>query len=235
MVPTSLHSCFRIVGLALACAGVGHAGATTPEIKSAGSFLGTVAPEWKALQVEVQSEESAFAHLAVALECNPSTKRVFFDALLLRMITKSSETPESDIYALGTKVEIPYPGTDWQRWLGKLPVKVGVNGGARSADFPYFAPTRLSSAGAVSVAGYVVKLNPGEMRPRVVPLLRGSKSEIAREIAGQIRRSLDGGEGSLPAAASFSLVTTGGLPVVLTFDLRELEQSILGALKKSCN
>lgn len=235
MTTFSSQTSVCLAALALSCFAIGPANSAMPVVKPGGSFLGTVAPEWRAMQVEVQSEESSFAHLAVALECNPSTKRVFFDALLLRIITKSSETPDSDLYAMGTKVEIPYPGTDWQRWLGKLSTKILVNGSAKAVDLPYFAPIRQSAGGAEPVAGYVVKLNPGEMRPREVTLLKGSKTEIAKEISGQIRRSLDGGEGTLPASVGFSFFSTSGRPVTLTFDLQGLEQTVLGALKSSCN
>lgn len=197
-----------------------------PELRPSDSFLKTQDPAWKAFQLVFPSVESNFAELLIAVECNPQAKRVFFDGLLLSILIRANETPDSDIYALGTKVEDPFPGTDWQQWLGKLRATISVAGQPKAVELPYFGPK--------GKAGYVAKLTPGEMRPREVAVLRGSKAEIAKSIASQVGQAVGVPDGAPLGPVGLGVTTTGGRPVSLTFDLAGAEAAVLNGLSQSC-
>lgn len=216
---------FRTLFVSVACL-IAPATYGAPALRPSESFLKTQDPAWKGFQLSVPSQESNFAELIIAAECNARSKRVFFDGLLLSILVRSSETPDSDIYALSTTVEEPYPGTDWQRWLGKLRVTISGGGQPTPVDLPYFSPP--------GKAGYVAKLTPGEMRPREVGVLRGSKAEIATAIASQSAQALGARDLAALGVVNIGVTTTGGRPISLTFDMKGVEAALQEALWQSC-
>lgn len=209
--------------------------ASATEISQRPPFLKSEGSEWIRTEFLVKAEESDYAHLQFAIECNPAKHRVFFDATLLTLYTKSKTNPESDISGLLTKELNETSKTDWQPWAGQIDVRMQSPSGQIASNFLYFVPSTSPSPGIVTeVNGYSIKLSQTEMRPREVKVFKGNASDIQKAITSKIRASTGTTEDLPLTKTSFGVTSTGGRPLTFTFTISDLERLLGETLKNVC-